>query len=159
MNRWSGRLLIWPVWALAGSYSDDPQSDIYCQLSGQDNCIIISLLLFYQYVFIHTHSTLSVTRTIILSSIDYYRSCLLPWIDGTIWTISAKTWLFCSKALCPRRALFVFVAPGYLGQPQCTMQCSMHSFVLWRCMWKELAPLDQPSTKCRKMIFQEKVKF
>ena len=36
----------------------------------------------------------------------------------------------------------------------------MHnSFVLWRCMWKELAPLDQPSTKCRKMIFQEKVKF
>ena len=106
-----------------------------------------------------THSILSVTRTIILSSFDYYRICLLPWIDGTIWTISAKTWLFCSKALCPRRALFVFVAPGYLGQPQCTMQCSTHSFVLWRCMWKELAPLDQPSTKCRKMIFQEKVKF
>ena len=36
----------------------------------------------------------------------------------------------------------------------------MHnSFGLWRCMWKELAPLDKPSTKCRKMIFQEKVKF
>ena len=34
-----------------------------------------------------------------------------------------------------------------------------NSFVLWRCMWKELAPLDQPSTKCRKMIFQGKVKF
>ena len=102
-------------------------------VSYQDNHIIINWLLPYLFITMNRWDHL-----------DHFKT---------------KTWLFCSKALCPRRALFVFVAPGYLGQPQCTMQCSMHSFVLWRCMWKELAPLDQPSTKCRKMIFQEKVKF
>ena len=48
--------------------------------------------------------------------------CLLPLINGTIWTNLdhfSQKFTFCSKALCPRRALFVFVAPGYLGQPQC----------------------------------------
>ena len=152
MNRWSGRLLIWPVWALAGSYSDDPQSDINCQLSGQDNCIIISLLLFLplcinpQYIVSYQDNHIIINWLLPYLFITMNRWDHLDHFSQNL-TFLFQSTLSKKSTFCFCRSRIPWTAPIH------------NSFVLWRCMWKELAPLDQPSTKCRKMIFQEKVKF
>ena len=63
-------------------------------VSYQDNHIIINWLLPYLFITMNRWDHL-----------DHFKT---------------KAWLFCSKALCTRRAIFVFVAPEYLGQPQYT---------------------------------------
>ena len=76
-----------------------------------------------------THSILSVTRTIILSSIDYYRICLLPWIDGTIWTISAKTWLFVPKHFVQEEHFLFLSLPNTLDSPNAKLLCTLTVYV------------------------------
>ena len=101
----------------------NPQSDVYCHLSGQS---------YYHHLFI------TINRWDHLDQFGPFQPKVHFLLQSTL--SKKSTFCFC-------RSRIPWTVP---------MQ---NSFVLWRCMWKELAPLDQPSTKCRKMIFQEKVKF